>query len=539
MVKLNGIGASPGTAIGKLYWYRHNVNDIPRYEASVPTAEWTRFKNAQAKAIENLGILAEKARQDAGEEAALLFETHQLMADDPDFTEDIHASIFENKLNAEAAVQDAAYRFEEMFKAMDDPYFQARAADVKDIGKRIIEAFDNTGSAGFDPPEPAILAADDLSPSETMQINKSKCLGFVTTGGSVTSHTSILARNMGLPAIIGLGGQLDEKYDGSLVIIDGDTGKFIASPDKETKAYYLSKIYELKKERIELEKFKGLSNITTDGRSIKICCNISSPDDISAVLENDADGIGLFRSEFLYIGRDDLPDEETQFESYGQVLAAMSGRHVVIRTLDIGADKQADYLELPKEENPALGNRALRLCLDRPEIFRTQLRALYRASVYGKLGIMFPMITSVWEVKEAKRICESVKRELAEEGIPYDKNMEIGIMIETPAAVMISDLLAEEVDFFSIGTNDLTQYMLACDRQNKNLDRYYDPHHPSIIRAIQLVCENARSHGVRTAICGELAADRSMTGILLAIGIDELSVSPKQVLPLRQKIRSI
>ncbi|MCR4887393.1 MAG: phosphoenolpyruvate--protein phosphotransferase [Clostridiales bacterium] len=537
MISIQGKGVSTGVAIGPLYYYQRAKSTIRRYEVEDAEAEWARFKAAQEKAVSQLGELAEKARAEAGDEAALLFETHQMMAEDMEYEEAIQTAIQDARLNAEAAVTDTAAQFAEMFAAMDDPYFQARAADVKDVSGRIIAALTGVAQGGIDSPVPVILAADDLAPSETVQLDKSKILGFVTEGGSGSSHTAILARTMGIPAIIGVGNQLKPEYEGREVIIDGSTGSVVIEADADTRSHLVKKMEEQKRQRELLEKLKGQPNETLDGQSIRVYCNIGSPDDVAAVLGNDAGGVGLFRSEFLYLNCDDYPTEDYQFEAYKKVLSDMGGREVVIRTLDIGADKQIGYFNLPKEENPALGNRALRICLNRPEIFHTQLRALYRASAYGKLGIMFPMVTSVWEVKEARKMCERVKKELTEEGIPFSEDVEIGIMIETPAAVLMSDRLAKVVDFFSCGTNDLTQYTLACDRQNADLGRFYNPHHPAVLRALKMVCDNAHKNGVWVGICGELGADLALTETFLSIGIDELSVSPRSVLPLRQKIR--
>ena len=537
MISIQGKGVSTGVAIGPLYFYQRAKSTIRRYEVEDVEAEWARFKAAQEKAIEQLGELAEKAREEAGDEAALLFETHQMMAEDMEYEESIQTAIQETKLNAEAAVTDTAAQFAEMFASMDDPYFQARSADVKDVSGRIISILTGVVQGGINSPVPVILAADDLAPSETVQLDKSKILGFITEGGSGSSHTAILARTMGIPAIIGVGDQMKPEYEGREVIIDGSTGGVVIEADADTRAHLLKKMEEQKRQRELLEKLKGLPNTTQDGQSIRVYCNIGSPDDVAAVLSNDAGGVGLFRSEFLYLNCDDFPSEDYQFEAYKKVLSDMGGKEVVIRTLDIGADKQIGYFNMPKEENPALGNRALRICLNRPEIFRTQLRALFRASAYGKLGIMFPMVTSVWEVKEARKMCDQVKAELTKEGIPFSDDVEIGIMIETPAAVLMSDRLAKVVDFFSCGTNDLTQYTLACDRQNADLGRFYNPHHPAVLRALKMVCDNAHKNGVWVGICGELGADLSLTETFLSIGIDELSVSPRSVLPLRQKIR--
>ncbi|MBR6322013.1 MAG: phosphoenolpyruvate--protein phosphotransferase, partial [Lachnospiraceae bacterium] len=532
-------GVSNGVAVGPLYFYRRAQSSISRYQIDNPEEEWARFKTAQEKAIEELGELAEKAREEAGDEAAMLFETHQMMAEDLDYEESIQGMIQDDLLNAEAAVSDTADTFADMFANMDDAYFQARAADVRDVSSRIIRILSGAAQGGIDSPVPVVLAADDLAPSETVQLDKSKILGFVTEGGSGSSHTAILARTMGIPAIIGVGDQLKAEYEGREVIIDGATGNVVVDADELTRAVLMKKLEEQKKAQEMLEKLKGLPNETKDGQKIKIFCNIGSPDDVPSVLQNDAGGVGLFRSEFLYLNCDDYPTEDYQFEAYKKALSDMGGKEVVIRTLDIGADKQIGYFELPKEENPALGNRALRICLNRPEIFRTQLRALFRASVFGKLGIMFPMVTSVWEVREAKKMCDRVRKELTEEGIPYSDDVEIGIMIETPAAAVMSDRLAKEVDFFSCGTNDLTQYTLACDRQNADLGRFYDPHHPAMLRLLKMVCDNAHKNGVWVGICGELGADLSLTETFLSIGIDELSVSPRAVLPLREKVRSV
>lgn len=537
MISIQGKGASTGVAIGPLYFYQRAKSTITRYEVEDVYEEWGRFKAAQAKAIDQLGELAEKARVEAGDDAALLFETHQMMAEDMDYEESIEEMIKEQKMNAEAAVIDTAAVFADMFAQMDDTYMQARAADVKDVSNRIISALTGAVQGGIDSAVPVILAADDLAPSETVQLDKSKILGFVTEGGSGSSHTAILARTMGIPAIIGVGNQLKPEYEGREVIIDGSTGKVVVGADEQTKQVLMKKREDQIKMRKMLEELKGKENVTKDGQKIKVYCNIGDPEDVPPVLNNDGGGIGLFRSEFLYLNCDDYPTEEYQFQAYKKVLSDMEGKEVVIRTLDIGADKQIDYFELPKEENPALGNRALRICLNRPEIFRTQLRALFRASAYGKLGIMFPMVTSVWEVKEARKMCEQVKKELDAEGIPYSPDVEIGIMIETPAAAMMSDRLAKLVDFFSCGTNDLTQYTLACDRQNNDLGRFFNPHHPAVLRLLKMVCDNAHKNGVWVGICGELGADLELTETFLSIGIDELSVSPRSVLPLRQKIR--
>ena len=498
MITIQGKGASTGVALGPLYFYQRAKSTISRYEVADTEAEWARFKAAQEKAVEQLGALAEKARAEAGDEAAMLFETHQMMAEDLDYEESIQNAITENKLNAEAAVSDTAEQFAEMFASMDDPYFQARAADVKDVSGRILDILTGAVAGGVDSPVPVILAADDLAPSETVQLDKSKILGFITEGGSGSSHTAILARTMGIPAIIGVGDALKPEMAGHEVIIDGSNGNILIDADEASRVKMLKKMEEQKKMQALLDELKGKPK---------------------------------------YLNCDDYPDEEYQFEAYKKALSDMGGREVVIRTLDIGADKQIGYFNLPNEENPALGNRALRICLNRPEIFHTQIRALYRASAFGKLSIMFPMVTSVWEVREAKKMCERVKKELHDEGIPFDNDVEVGIMIETPAAAIISDRLAKEVDFFSCGTNDLTQYTLACDRQNNDLGRFFNPHHPAVLRLLKMVCDNAHKNGIWVGICGELGADLALTETFLSIGIDELSVSPRSVLPLRQKVR--
>lgn len=539
MITIQGKGVSTGVGIGPLYYYHRATTEIKTYEIEDVEAEWQRFKDAQAKAIEQLGVIAEKTRVEVGEDEAFLFETHQMLAEDPDYEESIEGIIKEERLNAETALSRTAEVFAEMFASMDDEYMRGRAADVKDVSKRILDILCGVVQGGIDSEVPVIVAADDLAPSETIQLDKSKILGFATSLGSGSSHTAILARTMGIPAIVGLGDELKEEYAGRDVIIDGATGAVVIDPDEDTAARYQRKREELIKQRELLEQLKGEENITKDGRKMRVYCNIGSPEDVHAVLENDGGGIGLFRSEFLYLNSDTYPTEEEQYEAYKKVLSDMNGKEVVIRTCDIGADKQIDYFELPKEENPAMGLRALRISLARPDFFRTQLRALYRASAYGKLGIMFPMVTSVWEVREVKKLCESVKKELEAEGIPYSEDVELGIMIETPAAAILSDRLAKEVDFFSCGTNDLTQYTLACDRQNNDLGRFYDPHHPAVIRLLKMVCDNAHKNGIWVGICGELGADLELTETFLAIGVDELSVSPRAVLPLRNQIRSI
>ena len=537
MITIQGKGVSAGVGMGPLYFYRRATTEIQRYTVEDTDAEWHRFKGAQTGAIEQLGDLAEQARAEAGDEAAMLFETHQMMAEDLDYEEAIENLIVNEKLNAEAAVSDVADQFAAMFAAMDDAYMQARAADVRDVSQRILGILCGVVQGGIASEVPVLLAADDLAPSETIQLDKSKILGFVTAGGSGSSHTAILARTMGIPAIVGVGDALKPEYEGRQAIADGGTGALVIDPDDDTRARLLKKREDQLRLQRLLETLKGQPNITKDGKTIRVYCNIGSPEDVHAVQVNDGGGIGLFRSEFLYLNSSDYPTEDQQFEAYKTVLSDMDGKEVIIRTCDIGADKQIGYFDLPKEENPAMGMRALRISLTRTDFFKTQLRALFRASTYGKLGIMFPMVTSVWEVREAKRLCEEARRELKKEGIPYSEDVQIGIMIETPAAAICSDRLAKEVDFFSIGTNDLTQYTLACDRQNNDLGRFYDPHHLSVLRLIQLVTENAHKNGIWVGICGELGADLTLTETFLALGVDELSVTPRAVLPLRNAVR--
>ena len=539
MCTIQGKGVSKGVANGPIYFYRCNSGAVTKTTISDSEAEKQRFEDARSKAVEQLGELYEKALKEVGEESAMLFEAHQMMLEDLDYIEGIQGLIDDEKVNAEYVVSQIAQQFAEMFASMDDAYMQARAADVKDISNRVIGILNGVVAGGIDSDVPVILAADDLAPSETVQLDKTKILGFVTSGGSGNSHTAILARTMGIPAIIGVGDALKEDFSGRAAIIDGETGEVVIEPDEAVSERLLKKQAKERAYKELLDQLKGKENITVDGRKVMVYCNIGSPSDVDAVLANDGGGIGLFRSEFLYLQNDDYPTEEQQFQAYKTVAERMGGKRVIIRTLDIGADKQADYFHLEKEENPAMGLRAIRICLTRPEVFKTQLRALYRASVYGKIAIMFPMITSVWEVKEIKRICEGVKAELRKEHIAFDEQIELGIMIETPAAVMMSDRLAQEVDFFSVGTNDLTQYTLAVDRQGNNLDKFFDAHHPAVLRMLKMAADNAHKAGIWIGICGELGADVSLTETFLSIGIDELSVSPSAVLPLRSAIRSI
>ena len=539
MEQIFGKGVSKGVAAGPISFYRRPSGEIPRRSVTDTAAELARFHDACETAKEQLGVLHDKALAEAGEDAAMLFEAHQMMLDDLDFVESIEGLIENDRLNAEAAVSDTGAQFAEMFAAMDDSYMQARAADIRDISARVIGILTGEGESGIVSDVPCIVAADDLAPSETVQLDKSLILGFITAGGSANSHTAILARTMGIPAIIGAGDALQAEMEGKYAIIDGQTGEVVIEPDDAEREHLLKKQAKEKALKELLDQLKGKPNVTKDGRNVMVYCNIGSPADIDAVLQNDGGGIGLFRSEFLYLQGSDYPTEDEQFEAYKTVAERMGGRRVIIRTLDIGADKQADYFHLDKEENPAMGLRAIRICLTRPEVFRTQLRALYRASAYGKIAIMFPMITSVWEVQEIKRICRNIRAELAEEGAPMADKVELGIMIETPAAVMMSAELACEVDFFSVGTNDLTQYTLAVDRQGVGLDRFFDAHHPAVLRMLRMTAENAHKAGIWIGICGELGADAELTETFLSMGIDELSVSPSAVLPLRSAIRSI
>jgi len=537
MIQLQGKGVSKGVTNGPLYFFQRADSTITKAEVEDIEAERARIREAQDKAIEQLTALADKCREESGDKEAVLFETHAMFVEDDDYVECINDTLESENCNAEYAVDQAGEQFAAMFAAMDDAYMQARAADIKDVTRRLLNNLMGIAEGGIDSDVPVILAADDLAPSETLQLDKSKILGFITQYGSGNSHTAILARTMGIPAICGLGDQLKKDYEGKDVYIDGETGSVYIDPDEETLQMMDQKFKEQKERQELLDSMRGQEDITLDGRKMMVYCNIGSPDDVENVLANDGQGVGLFRSEFLYLAADDYPSEDEQFEAYKTVAEAMDGKRVVIRTLDIGADKKVDYFELDEEENPAMGNRAIRICLTRPDVFRTQLRALYRASAYGKIAIMFPMIASVWEVKECKEACASVMKELDEEGIPYNPDTELGIMIETPASIFMSEELAQEVDFFSVGTNDLTQYTLACDRQNNNLGRFFDPEHPAILRALKMATDAAHKAGIWIGICGELGANIDLLPTFLAIGIDDLSVSPSSVLPLRSEIR--
>ena len=525
-----------GIAIGKILFYQKGEQPVKRVKIEDTAEQIKRYEDARAKAAEQLQGLYEKALKEVGEANAAVFEVHQMMLEDDDYIDSVVNIIETQQVNAEFAVATTGDNFAKMFVEMEDDYFKARAADVKDISERMVNILSGNESGGAIGDEPVIVVAEDLAPSETVQMDKEKLLAFVTRLGSANSHTAILARTMNIPALIEV--DIKEEWNGKMAVVDGYTGTFYIDPDEDI----LKKMQEKKEEDIKarelLQELKGKEDITVDGKHIKLYANIGGVKDVASVLANDAAGIGLFRSEFLYLEADNYPDEEAQFQAYKTVAENMAGKKVIVRTLDIGADKQVDYFNLDHEENPAMGYRAIRICLDRRDIFRTQLRALLRASAYGNIGIMYPMIISVDEVKEIKKIVESIKAELTEKGIEYGE-VEQGIMIETPAAVMISDLLAKEVDFFSIGTNDLTQYTLAIDRQNSKLDNIYDAHHPAVLRMIQQTIENGHKAGCWVGICGELGADMTLTETFLKMGIDELSVSPTFVLPIRKLIRKM
>ena len=536
MEKYTGKSIFKGIAIGKILFYQKGEQPVKRVKIEDTAEQIKRYEDARAKAAEQLQGLYEKALKEVGEANAAVFEVHQMMLEDDDYIDSVVNIIETQQVNAEFAVATTGDNFAKMFAEMEDDYFKARAADVKDISERMVNILSGNESGGALGDEPVIVVAEDLAPSETVQMDKEKLLAFVTRLGSANSHTAILARTMNIPALIEV--DIKEEWNGKMAVVDGYTGTFYIDPDEDI----LKKMQEKKEEDIKarelLQELKGKEDITVDGKHIKLYANIGGVKDVTSVLANDAVGIGLFRSEFLYLEADNYPDEEAQFQAYKTVAENMAGKKVIVRTLDIGADKQVDYFNLDHEENPAMGYRAIRICLDRRDIFRTQLRALLRASAYGNIGIMYPMIISVDEVKEIKKIVESIKAELTEKGIEYGE-VEQGIMIETPAAVMISDLLAEEVDFFSIGTNDLTQYTLAIDRQNSKLDNIYDSHHPAVLRMIQKTIENGHKAGCWVGICGELGADMTLTETFLKMGIDELSVSPTFVLPIRKLIREM
>lgn len=534
METFTGKSIFKGVAIGPVLFYGKKESNVRREKITDAEAEIARYDEAKDKAIEQLNTLHDEAVKKVGEENAAIFEVHAMLLDDEDFTDSVHNAIESQLVNAEYAAALTGDNFAKMFAEMEDDYFRARAADMKDISERVIRVLSGVeDTTDFD--KPSIIIADDLMPSETVQLDKEKVLAFVTKFGSSNSHTAILARTMNIPALIDV--PIEAEWNGRTAIVDGHTGTFYLDPDEKTMAEMQAKLEQDLEARRLLQELKGKPNVSVDGREIQLYANIGGLKDVASVLQNDGGGVGLFRSEFLYIGRDDLPSEEEQFKAYKAVVETLAGKKVIIRTLDIGADKQADYLQLDKEDNPALGYRAIRICLTRPEIFKTQLRALFRASAFGKVAIMYPMITSVKEVKKIKEIVNLVKAELKTEGIPFNPDVEEGIMIETPAAAVISDELAKEVDFFSIGTNDLTQYTLAMDRQNSKLDVFYDPHHEAILRLIQMTVENGHKENAWVGICGELGADTELTERFLQMGVDELSVSPSMILPVREAIR--
>lgn len=539
MITLAGKSVFGGVAIGKLQFYKRSEITIKRSRVEDTAAQVKRFEDAKAKTLAVLQELYEKAVEDVGEANAMIFEVHQMMLSDPDYVESIVNIIETQEVNAEYAIGTTADNFSAMFAAMDDAYMQGRAADVKDVSERLLRVLLEQETEGMQMTEPVIIAADDLVPSETVQLDKDKVLSFVTMYGSSNSHTAILARTMNIPAVIGIGEELKEEYDGKLAIVDGLEGKVYIDPDVGTMEEMREKQKREAEKKELLNQLKGRENVTKSGQKVNVYANIGNLSDLGTVIKNDAGGIGLFRSEFLYLENETFPTEEQQFAVYKQVAETMEGKRVIIRTLDIGADKQVDYFGLDKEENPALGYRAIRICLTRPDIFKTQLRALYRASAFGQIAIMFPMIISVKEVKKIKAMIEEVKAELREEGASFREDVELGIMIETPAAVMVSRDLAKEVDFFSVGTNDLTQYTLAIDRQNQKLEEFYDPHHPAVLSMIRMAAESAHAEGAWIGICGELGADLELTEEFLKMGIDELSVAPGMVLPLRQRIREL
>ena len=535
MKVLEGKSVFSGIAIGKISILQKVDTSVKRVHVEDPEEEVKRVEAAKEQAVAQLQKLYDKALQEVGESGAAIFEVHQMMLDDDDYLDSIHNIIRTESVNAEYAVATTGDNFSSMFAQMDDDYMKARAADVKDISDRLVRVLSGHGDGELEASEPVIVVAEDLAPSETVQMDKSKVLAFVTRKGSSNSHTAILARTMNIPALINI--EYDESMDGKMAVVDGKSGNLIVDPDAETLKKYEDLRADELAQRAMLKELKGKETVTKSGRKLHLYANIGSTGDVANVLANDAEGIGLFRSEFVYLEKEDYPTEEEQFQVYKTVAQNMAGKKVIIRTLDIGADKQVDYFGLDKEENPALGYRAIRICLTRPEIFKTQLRALYRASAYGQIAIMFPMIISVKEVKQIKVIIEEVKEELREAQIPFREDVELGIMIETPAAVMMSRELAKEVDFFSVGTNDLTQYTLAIDRQNQKLDAFYDPHHPAVLAMIRMAAENAHAEGKWIGICGELGADLELTEEFLSMGLDELSVSPAMVLPLRKKIR--
>ena len=531
----NGKSVFGGIAIGKISVYQKKEQQVKRVKIDDPEQEMARYEKAKAEGIKQLQGLYDKALREVGEANAAIFEVHQMMMEDDGYNESVENIIRSQGVNAEYAVATTGDNYAQMFSAMDDDYMRERAVDVRDISERLLTILNGEETGAVDADEPKIIVAEDLAPSETVQLDKDKVLSFVTVKGSLNSHTAILARTMAIPALVNTSVSLESEMDGRLGIVDGADGTFYVDPDEETLAEMKKRQEEDLSRKQLLLTLKGKENVTLDGQKVMLYANIGNIKDLATVIQNDAGGIGLFRSEFIYLEKEDFPTEEEQFQIYRQVAQTMAGKRVIIRTLDIGADKQCDYFHMEHEENPALGCRAIRICLTRPEIFKTQLRALFRASAFGKIAIMYPMITSVQEVRKIKEIVEEVKAELTSQGVEFG-NPEQGIMIETPAAAIISDDLAKEVDFFSIGTNDLSQYTMAIDRQNPQLDLFFDPHHPAVLRMISLVMENAHKAGIWAGICGELGADQSLTKEFLAMGVDELSVSPGSILPLRKII---
>ncbi len=536
MEQYQGKSVFGGVAIGRIHIFSKGQQQVKRIKVQDTEAEKKHYREAVQTAITELQGLYDKALKEVGEANAAIFEMHQMMLEDEDFTESVENIIDSQSVNAEYAVASTGDNFAQMFASMDDEYMRGRAADVKDISERLVSVLNGASRQQMDADEPVIVMAVDLAPSETVQMDKDKVLSFVTTQGSVNSHTAILARTMSIPALIGVDMPLDAELEGKFAIVDGDNGTVYIDPSEDVLAQMQEKKEQAEEKKQLLQQLKGKETITKDGKKIKLYANIGNSKDLAMVLQNDAEGIGLFRSEFLYLEKEDYPTENEQFMVYKMVAETMAGKQVIIRTLDIGADKQCDYFNMDPEDNPALGYRAIRICLTRPEVFKTQLRALYRASAFGNISIMYPMITSVWEVKQIKKIVEEVKEELRAQNIEFGEVAQ-GIMIETPAAVMISRELAKEVDFFSIGTNDLTQYTLAIDRQNPKLDDFYDAHHPAVLKMIHMVAQNAHAEGIWAGICGELGADLELTEQFLQMGIDELSVSPGRILPIRKIVR--
>lgn len=539
MITLNGKGVFSAIAIGTIRYFTFHQEQIEKYNVEDIKKEIGRFHAAVRQETAELETLFKKAVEEVGEKDARIFQIHQMMLEDEDFFRSVEEIIRTEKINAEYAVHQAASATEQVLAGSQDEYLRSRASDIREVFSGLVKILSGAAAQEMQSDQPVILAADDLTPGETIKLDKSKILAFITAKGSSNSHTAILARSMGIPAVVAVGESLNPDCNGRQAVVDGASGTIYLDPDAETLRVYGEAKAEQLETASELQQLKGKENITKDGRKIKIYANVGSLSDVETALENDAGGIGLFRSEFIYLGRSDFPAEEEQFQIYKTAVEKMEGKEVIIRTLDIGADKQVDYFQMPREENPAMGCRAIRICLTRPEIFRTQLRALYRASVYGNLAIMFPMITSVEEVRDCKKIVQEVQRDLLAEGLAFRPDVKTGIMVETPAAALISGELAAEVDFFSIGTNDLTQYTLAVDRQNPNLERFYHPHHSAVLKLIQMTAESAHRHGIQVGICGELGADPELTQTFLDFGIDELSVSASRILPLRKTVRAI